>query len=63
MGFVIGDELVLDYSVTIPSDFRFPSETWTATKDYPEGTRLLFHVDNHGGNEYLLIEVNVLARR
>ncbi len=60
MGFVIGDEQVLEYSVAIPSDFAFPSETWTAPRDYPAGTPLLFHVDNHGANEYMLIEVNIL---
>ena len=60
MMFVIGDEVALDYQALIPSDFQFPSETWVAPRDYPEGTRLLFHVDNHGSNEYMLIEVNVL---
>lgn len=60
IGFVVGDEQVLDYTVAIPSDFQFPSVTWTATKEYPEGTRLLFHVENHGSNEYNLIEVNIL---
>lgn len=60
MSFVIGDEIALVYSVLIPSDYRFPSATWTAPKDYPAGTRLLWHVDNHGSNEYMLIEVNIL---
>ena len=62
IGFVIGDEQVLDYSVTIPSsDSVFPkAPPWTAAKDYPAGTPLLFHVNNHGQNEYMLIEVNVL---
>ena len=60
MAFVIGDEIALDYEALIPSDFVFPSEVWTADKDYPAGTQLLFHVDNHGSNEYMLIEVNVL---
>ena len=60
MIFVIGDEAVLDYEVLIPSDFNFPSETWTAPKDYPAGTPLLWHVDNHGSNEYMLIEVKIL---
>jgi len=61
IGFVIGDEQVLDYTVTIPEDFWFPEHSpWTAPKDYPAGTPLLFHVDNHGQNEYMLIEVNVL---
>jgi len=60
MMFVIGDEVALDYEVLIPSDFKFPSEIWIAPRDYPEGTRLFFHVDNHGSNEYMLIEVNIL---
>lgn len=60
MMFVIGDALVLDYEVLIPSDFFFPSVVWTAPKDYPEGTQLLFHVDNHGSNEYMLIEARIL---
>ncbi len=60
IAFVIGDEQVLDYSVTIPTDFEFPDVVWAAPKDYPAGTPLLFHVDNHGQNEYMLIEVNVL---
>ncbi|MGB8221651.1 MAG: hypothetical protein WCF10_03645 [Polyangiales bacterium] len=60
MSFVVGDDTVLDYSVLIPSDYSFPTATWTAPKDYPAGTQLLWHVDNHGSNEYMLIEVNVL---
>jgi hypothetical protein len=62
--FVIGDEIALDYEVEIeppPGTAPFfPTTTWTAPKDYPEGTQLLFHVDNHGSNEYMLIEANVL---
>jgi hypothetical protein len=60
MTFVIGDEIALDYEVLIPSDFKFASAVWTATKDYPVGTPLLWHVENHGANEYMLIEVNIL---
>ena len=60
MMFVVGDAVALDYEVPIPNVFEFPSETWIAPKDYPAGTQLLFHVDNHGSNEYMLIEVNVL---
>ena len=60
MSFAIGDQIALDEEVLIPSDFDFLSNTWTAPWDYPAGTRLLFHVENHGANEYMLIEVNVL---
>jgi len=60
MALVIGDEAAFDETVLIPRDGEFLSNTWTATKDYPAGTPVLWHVNNHGSNEYLLIEVNVL---
>jgi len=60
MAFVIGDEIALDYTTLIESGPEFPSNVWTAPKDYPLGTSLLFHVENHGSNEYMLIEVNIL---
>lgn len=60
MMFAIGDEVVMEYEVLIPSDFQFPSEVWVATKSYPEGTPVYYHVDNHGRNEYMLIEANIL---
>jgi len=64
MSFVVGDTMALDYEVEIDpppgTPPFFPSRLWTSPQDYPEGTQLLFHVDNHGQNEYMLIEVNVL---
>ncbi|MGD8607886.1 MAG: hypothetical protein PVH21_11365 [Myxococcales bacterium] len=60
MSFVIGDELVFDETILIPRDGEFLTNTWTAPKDYPAGTPVLWHVNNHGSNEYLLVEVNVL---
>jgi len=60
MSFVIGDELVFDERVPIPFGSEFLNTTWTSPRDHPAGTQLLWHVDNHGNNEYLLIEVNIL---
>ena len=60
MSFVVGDELAFDERVPIPFQSEFLSTTWTYPRDYPAGTQLLWHVDNHGRNEYLLIEVNIL---
>lgn len=64
MGIVIGDETVLDETVVIPPDqsvpLRLMVDEWTAPKDLPLGTPILFHVDNHGGNEYAVIELNLL---
>jgi hypothetical protein len=59
MTFIIGDQRAYDYTTLIPTASSFPSQTWTADKDYPAGTPLLWHVNNHGRNEYMLIEVNV----
>jgi hypothetical protein len=60
MSLAIGDEIAFEERVLIPRDSQFLSNTWTAPKAYPAGTPVLWHVDNHGANEYLLIEVNVL---
>jgi hypothetical protein len=61
MLFTVGDEVALDYEVDIDNTPPFfPRATWTAPKDYPAGTQLLFHVDNHGSNEYMLIDANIL---
>lgn len=60
MMFAIGDEVAMDYETLIPTDFQFPKTVWTATGDYPEGTPVYYHVDNHGSNEYMLIEANIL---
>jgi hypothetical protein len=60
MSLAIGEEIAFEERILIPRDGQFLSNTWTATKSYPAGTPVLWHVDNHGTNEYLLIEVNVL---
>ena len=56
----VGDELAFEQLILIPQVFQFYTGTWTATKDFPVGTTVLFHVDNHGANEYGLVEINVL---
>lgn len=63
VAFAIGDELVMERTILIPQPFDFITESWVATKDFPVGTRLLFHVDNHGNNEYGLVEVNICNER
>ncbi len=60
MSLVIGEDLAFDETVLIPRPGQFLSRTWTATRSYPAGTPVLWHVDNHGTNEYLLIEVHIL---
>jgi hypothetical protein len=60
MAFAVGDKVAFDKLVLIPHASEFLTGTWIADKDYPAGTTLLWHIDNHGRNEYLLIEVNIL---
>lgn len=60
MSLVLGDELAFDETIPIPSNGEFLTQTWTASKEYPAGTPVLWHINNHGSNEYLLVEVNVL---
>lgn len=64
IGLTMGDEMIFDERVLIPQPDSAPiSRTWTATKDFEVGTPMLFHVNNHGDNEYLLIEVNICQAR
>ena len=60
MSFGIWEELAFEQETLITSGLDLTSTVWTAPRDYPRGTQLLFHVDNHGSNEYMLIEVNLL---
>jgi hypothetical protein len=63
ISFVLGDELIFDRYVAIPQPGSSPiGESWIATKDFEAGTPMLFHVNNHGDNEYLLVEVNICDR-
>jgi len=59
----VGDEMIFDETVLIPQQSASISRTWTATQDFEVGTPMLFHVNNHGNNEYLLIEVNICQDR
>ena len=56
----IGDSRVWERELPIPSPAAEIVEAWEADADYPAGTPVLFHVSNHGNNEYDLIGVEVL---
>lgn len=53
----IGEDVVWDVRRPIPSDSTLLNETFVAERDYPAGTPLYYHVDNHGNNDYLLFEI------
>lgn len=59
----LGDEMIFDELIAIPQPSGPINGSWIATRDFEAGTPMLFHVNNHGDNEYLLIEVNICQDR
>jgi hypothetical protein len=53
-----GGEWGLEERISLPADAVMLSKIWRATRDYPAGTPVFFHVHNHGNNEYLLAELS-----
>jgi hypothetical protein len=56
----IGETRVWERELPIPSPAAELVEEWEADADYPAGTPVLFHVSNHGNNEYDLIGIDIL---
>jgi hypothetical protein len=56
----IGETVVWERELPIPSPAAEITETWEVDQDYPAGAPVLFHVNNHGNNEYTLIGLDVL---
>ena len=55
----IGDEVLWEYRVPIPSDSHLAADGWIAEDDIPKGTPIRFHVHNHGVNSWNLVDVTV----
>jgi hypothetical protein len=55
----VGEHLIWEAFVPIPTDSDLLMDTWTAPADIPAGEDIYFHVHNHGNNEYNLIEVSL----
>jgi hypothetical protein len=56
----LGETRVWERELPIPSPAAELVEQWEAAEDYPAGTPVLFHVNNHGNNEYTLVGVDLL---
>lgn len=56
----IGETRVWERELPIPSPAAEIVEQWEAGEDYAAGTPVLFHVNNHGNNEYTLIGLDAL---
>ena len=57
LALALDGNVVWETSVPLPkSDGALITETWEASEDYPAGTRVDFHLHNHGNNTWNLIE-------
>jgi hypothetical protein len=57
----IGDQVLADETIEIPSTSALLAGSFPAERDMPAGTLVYFHVHNHGANEYSLVELSAEA--
>ena len=55
----IDGDLIWNEQLPIPFPSGLDVVRVEATKDYPEGAPIVYHVDNHGDNEYSLVELSI----
>ena len=51
-------ELAWEITHPIPTGSGLDAPKWRAEREVPEGTPIYFHVDNHGANDWVLIELS-----
>ena len=56
----LGGDIVWDLAFQIPADLQAQALSWTATSDYPAGSRWVLHLHNHGSNAWLLGPVEMV---
>lgn len=54
----IGESTVLDQAVPIPSQGGLIAIEEVATRAFPAGTPVFFHLHNHGDNSWSLVELS-----
>ncbi|MCH9684861.1 MAG: hypothetical protein K0V04_25725 [Deltaproteobacteria bacterium] len=57
---MLGDEVIWEQHVDIPSDAAVLEERWFADRAWPAGTRVGIHLHNHGYNAWTVLELTVL---
>jgi hypothetical protein len=57
LAFHMGSDAVWSGAVPVPSTSNVIRAEWFTERDYAQGERLLWHVDNHGANAYSLVEL------
>ena len=55
----IDGDVIWDNEFPIPYPSGLDVVTLLAPKDYPEAAQIVYHVDNHGNNEYSLVELSI----
>ena len=53
----VGDELVWESQIPIPSEAEIYRPTWTNDEAVPKETPIYFHLHNHGANSWRLLEI------
>lgn len=56
-----GDEIAWETEIPIPSEAGQLRPTWTAPADVAVNSPVIFHVHNHGTNNYRLIDLTVVG--
>lgn len=59
---LIDGDPVLDEVRQIPHPSDFIHVRWEAKRDYPAGVPIVFHVHNHGVNEWQIVDISVGAQ-
>ena len=55
----LGDYFEFEQTITIPSSEMIYPVRWEASETIPSGTKIYFHLHNHGFNSYRLSEIEV----
>jgi|MDSW01.1.fsa_nt_gb hypothetical protein len=56
---MIDGDLIWNQEFPIPYPSGLDVVKVEATRDYEEGAQIVYHVDNHGNNEYALVELSI----
>lgn len=62
VGLALGDEVLVQRTVDVPTQAELLDETATLDADVPAGTPICFHVNNHGTNSWNLFDVSLAER-
>ena len=56
----IESQVIWEKSFKIPVSAKFEKAKVKAEKEYPKGSKIYFHVNNHGQNEYVFVELSLI---